>query len=165
MKKRPEYNRRLARSGQIDAVVATKMDRFFRDEYFFYATERKLSEYGVEMLSSDRTGNRIGDGAMISYAAWEKERISERLHGGIKDMVLKGEVKAGPKPPYGYRFDATGNMLEVFEPEMEAVRSMYASAAGGDSVEAIRGRLDDQGLPTPGRSEKSWNKTTTDSNA
>lgn len=150
----------LAENGLVDVVVAAKRDRLFRSRYYRLAYERDLQELGVRLLALNDTGHKIGDGVLDDFSEWEREEIASRLHGGIRDMVVKGEVKAGPKPPYGYRFDSTGKMLEVFEPEMEAVRSMFAGASGGESVDAIRTRLADSGLPSPGRSEKGWNKTT-----
>lgn len=154
--------RELAEAGEIDAVVGAYMDRFFRDEYYHLAFARDLDGLGVRMVALNSTGNMIGDSVMRGYAAYERHQIRERLHNGIDDMVRdRGEVKATYKAPYGYRrAGEKGEKLAAFEPEIEAVRKMYALAAEGKSLEAIRKALNDAGVPSPGDSANGWHRST-----
>ncbi len=146
----------LAETGVIDAVVAAKRDRLFRSRYYRLAFERDLAEFGVTLVALNDTGHRIGDGVLDDFAEWEREEIANRLHNGIKNMIVKGEIKAGPKPPYGFRLD--GKSLIVFDLEMDNVRTIYDRAANNESLEKIRRRLDEKGIPSPGRSASGWNK-------
>lgn len=127
----------LAREGSVDLVLAAKRDRLFRDRFYRLAFERDLREFGVKLVSLNDTGHEIGDGVLDDFAAWERKEIASRLHGGIRNMVMDGKVKAGAKPPYGYRMN--DKALEVFEPEMENVRSIYAMSAEGRTLGYIRG--------------------------
>ncbi|MDQ3302829.1 MAG: recombinase family protein [Actinomycetota bacterium] len=87
----------LAEAGEVDVVIAAKRDRLFRSRLYRLTFERDLKEFGVELLALNDTGHKIGDGVLDDFAEWEREEIASRLHGGIKDMISGGEIKAGPK--------------------------------------------------------------------
>ena len=147
----------LAKNGEIDVVVAAMRDRFFRDRYYRLAYERDLKEHGVRLVALNDTGHKIGDGVLDDFAEWEREMIAERLHGGIRDMIVGGEIKASSKPPYGYRFDDTGKMLVVYEPEMAVLRRIFREMAAGASAESMIRDLDADGIPSPSGLLR-WNK-------
>src|SRR5919107_1657909 len=149
----------LAENGEIDVVVAAMRDRFFRDRYYRLAYERDLKEHGVRLAALNDTGHKIGDGVLDDFAEWEREMIAERLHGGIRDMIVGGEIKAGPKPPYGFRFDETGKMLAVYEPEMSVVKRIFHEGAAGASTGSVIRRLEAEGVPSPSGLPR-WNKKT-----
>jgi site-specific DNA recombinase len=147
----------LAENGEIDVVVAARRDRLFRDRYYRLAFERDLKEYGVRLVALNDTGHKIGDGVLDDFAEWEREEIAGRLHGGIRDMIVGGEIKAGPKPPYGYRFDDTGKMLVVHEPEMAVLRRIFQEMAAGASAGSMIRDLDADGILGPSGLPR-WNK-------
>lgn len=147
----------LARTGQIDVVLAAKRDRLFRSRRDRLNTEFELDQYGVGLVALNDTGNRFGDAIQDEFAEWELEQIKERLHGGIWDMIRGGEIKAGPKPPYGFCFDETGKMLVVYEPEMAVLRRIFREMAAGTSAGEMIRRLDSDGILSPSGLGR-WNK-------
>lgn len=149
----------LVERGEVDVVVAAKRDRLFRSRFYRLSFERDLEDFGVKLMALNDTGHKIGDGVLDDFAEWEREMIAERLHGGIKDMVSGGEIKAGPKPPYGFRFDGTGKMLAVHEPEMSVLRRIFWQMAAGASAGSLVKDLEDEGVPGPSGLPR-WNKRT-----
>lgn len=149
----------LAEAGELDVVVAAKRDRLFRSRFYRLSFERDLKEYGVRLLALNDTGHKIGDGVLDDFAEWEREEIAGRLHGGIRDMIAGGEIKAGAKPPYGYRFDGTGKMLLVHEPEMSVLRRIFREMATGASAGSMVRDLGAEGVPGPSGLSR-WNKKT-----
>lgn len=99
----------LAESGKVDVVIAAKRDRLFRSRFYRLSFERDLQDFGVRLEALNDTGHKIGDGVLDDFAEWEREEIAGRLHGGLREMIERGEIKAGPKPPYGFRFDGTAS--------------------------------------------------------
>lgn len=147
----------LAEHGEVDVVLAVKRDRLFRSRLYRLTFERDLKEYGVSLLALNDTGHKIGDGVMDDFAEWEREEIASRLHGGIKNMIEGGEIKAGPKPPYGFRFGETNKRLLVHEPEMATLRRIFREMAAGTSAGEMIRELDADGIPNPTGLPR-WNK-------
>jgi site-specific DNA recombinase len=149
----------LAERGEIDVVFAAKRDRLFRSRLYRLTFERDLKELGVEMLALNDTGHRIGDGVLEDFAEWEREQITERLQGGIRDMIVGGEIKAGAKAPFGYRFGATNKALQIHAPEMAVVVRLLCETAGGASAGSLIRALEAEGVPGPSGLPR-WNKKT-----
>ena len=63
------------------------------------------------------------------------------------------------RPAYGFRASENGNALEVSEPEMEVVRRIFRSVAGGATVYHVRRSLERDGIPVPSGIGR-WNHTT-----
>jgi hypothetical protein len=141
----------------VSVVVAAKRDRLFRSRFYRLSFERDLKEFGVELMALNDTGHKIGDGVLDDFAEWEREMIAERLHGGIKEMISGGQIKAGPNPPYGFRFDETGKMLTVYEPEMSVVTRIFREMAVGASAGSMIRSLDAEGVLSPSGLPR-WNK-------
>lgn len=147
----------LARNREIDVVLAAKRDRLFRNRRDRLNVEFELDELGVGLVALNDTGNRFGDAIQDEFAEWELEQITERLQGGIRNMIEGGEIKAGPKPPYGFRFDETGKMLVPHEPEMAVLRRIFREMASGTSAGEMIRRLDANGILSPSGLPR-WNK-------
>ena len=58
----------MAEAGEIDVVLATKRDRFFRSRLYRLLTEKDLAEAGVQMVALNDTGNRLADGFQDNFA-------------------------------------------------------------------------------------------------
>jgi hypothetical protein len=139
--------------------MAARRDRLFRSRFYRLSFERDLKEFGVRLMALNDTGHKIGDGVLDDFAEWEREEIAGRLHEGIRNMIVGGEIKAGPKPPYGYRFDATGKALVVHEPEMLVLRRIFREMAAGTSAGSLARELEVEGTPGPSGISR-WNKKT-----
>jgi len=71
----------LAETGEIDIVIATKRDRFFRSRLHRLLWDKDLADLGVKLISLNDTGNRLADGFQDDFAEWEREMIRERTIG------------------------------------------------------------------------------------
>jgi len=154
----------LAEAGQIDAVLATKRDRFFRHRLYRLLIDRDMEEHGVRLVSLTDTGNRIGDGVQDDYADWEREQIRERTRLGKLQKARQGKVIGGHNRAAGYDWvrDANGKTVgyAVNEPEMGVVRRIFSEIGSGTSgVCAMKEKLDAERVPTPGRG-MAWSRPT-----
>lgn len=147
----------LARNSEIDVVLAAKRDRLFRNRRDRLNVEFELDGLGVGLVSLNDTGNRFGDAIQDEFAEWELEQITERLQGGIRNMIEGGEIKAGPKSPYGFHFDNTGKMLVPHEPEMAVLRRIFEEMSTDATAGEMIRRLDADGILSPSGLPR-WNK-------
>ncbi|HET7271557.1 MAG TPA: recombinase family protein [Rubrobacter sp.] len=131
----------LAESGQMDLVLATKRNRFFRDLYYRRGFERDLKRFGVSLKALDDTGNRIADGVMDLMGEEQRMEIARETRRGRMQRARSGEVVAGV-PPYGFNF-------EVEDGEAVVVRKIFLMAASGTSLNGIASALEREGVPTP----------------
>jgi site-specific DNA recombinase len=86
-------------------------------------------------------------------AEYERAKIAERYRRGKLHRARAGEVFFW-KVPYGYRRvaaqDGRPAHMEIFEPEAEIVRSIFAShAEDGASIRQIAHDLHDRHVPSP----------------
>jgi site-specific DNA recombinase len=93
----------LAESGEIDTVLATKRNRFFRDLYYRRGIERDLRRHGVELKALDDTGNPIADGVLDLLGEEQRAEIARETRRGRMQRARSGEVVAGV-PPCGFSF-------------------------------------------------------------
>ncbi len=147
----------LAESKQIDAVIATKRDRLFRNHLYRLTADRDLQEYGVRLVALNDTGNKIGDSVLDSYAEWERETFIDRSRAGKRERARSGEVvPAGNNLPYGFAYTSDRTNYVVDPVTMPLVRRMFEMMATGSSLKGACKTLDREGIPTPRRSPY-WN--------
>src|SRR5918998_974673 len=149
----------LAEGGAIDVVLAKKRNRLFRSRLYRLLCDQDLGEMGVKLIALDDTGNRFGDAMQDEFAEWEREEIAKRTQDGLLEKCRSGFVIKRKRAAYGYRPSEDGNALEVSEPEMEVVRRIFRSVAGGTSVRSARLSLEREGVPAPSGIVR-WNHTT-----
>ncbi len=149
----------LAESGTIDVVLAKKRNRLFRSRLYRLLWDQDLGELGVKLIALDDTGNRFGDAMQDEFAEWEREEIARRTQDGLLEKCRSGLIIKRKKAAYGFRDSEDGNALEVSEPEMEVVRRIFRSVAGGVSVRSVRISLERDGIPAPSGIGR-WNHTT-----
>ncbi|CAA9283851.1 MAG: hypothetical protein AVDCRST_MAG93-3383 [uncultured Chloroflexia bacterium] len=150
----------MAENGQIDAVLATKRDRLFRNHYYRLRTDKDLQECGVRLVALNDTGNKIGDSVLDSYAEYEREEFIRRSRSGKRQKARDGKVvPAGNNLPYGFSYNHDKSNYVSNPPEMSTVRRMFEMMATGSSLKGVCKALDNEGLPTPGGS-KFWNPIT-----
>jgi DNA invertase Pin-like site-specific DNA recombinase len=149
----------LAQSGAIDIVLAKKRNRLFRSRLYRLLWDQDLGELGVSLIALDDTGNRFGDAMQDEFAEWEREEISKRTQDGLLEKCRNGLIIKRKRPAYGFRPSEEGNALDVSEPEMEVVRRIFRSVAGGATVYHVRRSLERDGIPAPSGIGR-WNHTT-----
>lgn len=151
----------LAEAGEVDAVLATKRDRFFRSRLYRLEMDRDLKDHGVTLVSLTDTGNRIGDGVMDDFAEWEREQTAERTRKGKLQKARAGKVVGGHARAYGHDWkrDADGKVVgyEVNGAEMVVLRRIFALVASGTGIRTVKSLLDEERVPTPGRGA-SWSR-------
>lgn len=140
----------LAESGAIDAAVAVKRDRFFRDLYLRRGFEQDLSEFGVRLIALNDTGSRIGDTVMDALGEEERLAIGERSRSGKLGKARAGKIVGGSSVHLGFRRDATGDHYEVDERGMRVVERLFrvVGAEGKTMMSAAR-ELESEGILSP----------------
>lgn len=148
----------LAEAGEIDAVLATKRDRYFRSRLYRLEMDRDMKDHGVKLMALNDTGNPIGDGVQDDFAEWEREQTAERTRRGKLEKARKGLVVGGHNRAYGFDWvrDASGNTVgyAANPAEMATVRRIFSEVAAGTGIRTIKERLDAERVPRPG-----WGKT------
>ncbi len=151
----------LAEAREIDAVIATKRDRFFRSRLYRLEMDRDMKDHGVTLVSLTDTGNLIGDSVMDSFAEYEHQVIRDRTANGKIQKARAGKVVGGHTRAYGFDWtkdhDGKTAGYSVNEPEMSVVRRIFSEVAGGDGIRTVKGRLDAERVPRPG-SGKTWSR-------
>lgn len=110
--KRPELQRLLAdvRSGQIDLIVFTKLDRWFRNIAEYYKVQEALETHRVdwktihEDYDTSTASGRLKINIMLSVAQDEADRTSERIKAVFASKMERQEPCVG-RLPTGYKLE------------------------------------------------------------
>lgn len=110
------------RSGQLDRVICTRLDRLSRSMAHgaqlltYFSAEDTPSLLALDdALDLATIGGRLVARMLINLGQAESERLSERVMHG-RAYQRKQLVPLGPKAPYGYRFNADRTNYEL-DPE------------------------------------------------
>lgn len=129
--KRDELQRLLddVRSGAVEMILFTKLDRWFRSVRHYTATQDILDRHGVTwlaiwepMFDTTTPSGRLIVNQMMSIAQFEAENTSQRIKAVFEFKAAKGEVLSGHQP-YGYSIvgkrlvpnDDAPNAKKIFE--------------------------------------------------
>lgn len=141
--KRPELQRLLedVRSGNIDLIVFTKLDRWFRNIAEYYKVQEVLEAHRVdwktihEDYDTSTASGRLKINIMLSVAQDEADRTSERIKAVFASKKERQEPCTG-KVPTGYKIE--GKKM-VKDPETEAaVSCFFESFLSTRSIEQAR---------------------------
>ncbi len=129
---RPNFQMLLvdARHHQFDIVAVAKLDRFFRNLRHLLNYLHELEASGItfisvqESLDTSTPTGKFTLQLLGTVAEFERERIGERVADARRHLASLGQWSSG-KPPFGYRFNKTAKVLEVYEPEAEAIRFAF----------------------------------------
>jgi site-specific DNA recombinase len=171
---RPEGRRLLedAREGKFKTVLVYKLDRLGRSLLVIVDAHDRLQEAGValrsatEPIDTSTPSGRLIFQMLASFAEYERETIGERTRAGFHRALRNGKFPG--RLPYGYRLSPDERGLEIVEEEAAVVREIIANIAEGSTLYAESKRLNDEGIPSPGRRYKSgerkhgptWSRTT-----
>lgn len=148
----------LLRKGKGDALLVSKLDRLTRSvrdlgdlvERWFAPGRFALLSVS-EQIDTRTAGGRLVLNVLASVAQWEREATGERTSAAMRHMAASGEYTGG-RPPYGYRLDAHGHLVEV-PVEREVVAIAAELRAGGSTLWEVaneltrRGRASRSGRP------------------
>jgi site-specific DNA recombinase len=145
------------RSGQVGAVVITKLDRLTRSPRDLYMlVDEELNPRGVELVSvqehiDTRTpSGRAMLGLLAVFAAMERELIAERTRSALAHKREKREKRERlGTTPLGYVTPAEGAPMVEDAEELETVRLiLYLREEGGLSYRAIVDEMEAYGRRT-----------------
>lgn len=165
--KRPEYRKMLeaARSGQVDRVIVTKLDRICRNLRDLLDLVDDLKAMGVGLVILDmNVDTTTASGALFlrivaAIAEWERQITSERVTEVAQSRANEGKWNGG-RNPYGYqktwesetvgangRIKRHGIKLVPHPEEAPIVREIFARALKGEGTVSIAQDLNERKVP------------------
>ena len=145
-------------SGQIDAVIISKLDRLTRRIKDFMSLLQRMRKakragggQGVHLISSAEsldTGSDTGQiviNIMDSVSQWDREVIGERTSAILQD--LKAQGKSTGNPNYGFEAGEDGKLIEN-EHEQAVLQRVAELRAQGKSWARVASTLTDAGVRT-----------------
>ena len=153
---RPALQRLLQdiKDGKVDCIVVYKIDRLTRSLLDFSKIIELLDEHKcsfVAVTQSFNTSNSMGRlmlNVLLSFAQYERELTSERIHDKFKASCQLG-MWMGGVPPLGY--DPKDRELIKNNKEAEIVKTIYQKFLETESVTETVRAINDVGYRT-----KSW---------
>lgn len=143
---RPAGGEMMRLVGRGDVVIASKMDRIFRNASDALVCAQKFRAAGVGLILCDMgvdpvTGSgaaKMFFGMLAMFAEFERDRIAERTADGRRGKKAKGG-HIGGDVPYGFQKTGTGRsaMLIEYLPEQRTVQHIRDMAVSGMSLSAI----------------------------
>ena len=151
---RPEFQRMIsdAATGQFDAVIVHKLDRFARNRYDSANYKYRLKRYNVQLLSV--TENIDGspesivlESVLEGMAEYYSRNLAREVEKGKKENARQGR-HIGGIPPLGYDVDPHTRKLVINEQEAQAVRMIFSMFVEEKGYTEIRNALNSRGLTT-----------------
>ena len=115
----------------------------------------RLQEAGValrsatEPIDTSNPSGRLIFQMLASFAEFERASIRERTQAGLHRALRNGTFPG--RIPYGFTLALDERGLEVVESEAAVVREIIANVADGATLYGESKRLNDEGVPSPGR--------------
>ena len=149
---RPEFQRMMeaARAGQVQRIVALKLDRMARNVRDFLALVDELAALGCDLVLVQEafdTSTPHGKFALTLFAAMaelERTTIRDRLMMGKAEKARQGGYN-GSALPLGYTY--TGGRFVANE-HAGTIRRIFARFNGGASLSTIANELRADHVPT-----------------
>src|SRR5215208_1419418 len=141
----------LAEGAKIDAALAWKRDRFFRDLYLRRGFEQDLYEHGVKLVALNDTGDFFGDTVMDALGEQERRQIAERTRAGKLGKARKGLMPGGNQVHFGFRFVGdTAEEYEIDPAKMVLVERIFRMVGEEKrSLTAVKAAFETEGIRTP----------------
>ncbi len=136
-----------ARAGELDRIVAWKLDRLNRGVRPLIDLMDAVEPFGVEIEAVRDSVDQKYLGLMAAVAQLEVDGIRERMALGKIGRAKEGRVPVR-RLPYGYRIDAD-RRPQIHEYKAGVVRRIYQLALDGMGSRKIAERLTSEGVRTP----------------
>lgn len=155
----------LVEGEKAGAVVATRLDRLFRDAIDCLSVTRQWDAQGVALHLIDMGGQSVDTSSamgrmfltfMAGMAEMERGLIGERTREAYRHKHAKGERWG--QIPYGQRLADDGVTLVPDELEQAALKDLHLDRSAGMSIRQVTSRLNSF-HPLACRGQR-WHKTT-----
>lgn len=158
---RPAFAELMAacRTGRVDVVIVTKLDRFSRSILHALTAFAELERWNVTVECTDEP-NEPGliRNIKLAVAEDERKRIAERMTLGRRAIAAKG-FWTGGVVPYGFNTEPVPNTkhsrLVVNENEVEVLQLAASMLIAGDTITRVVDTLN--GLGHRPRRARQWN--------
>jgi site-specific DNA recombinase len=126
--------RDLVAAGGVSAVLAQDRDRIAREPAYHYLLKREFEEHGAKIRALNDRGDdtpegELTDGILDQLAKYERAKISERSRRGKLQKARQGKVVAGPRPPYGFRYNDARDNYVVDPEKMRVIERIFRMVA------------------------------------
>jgi site-specific DNA recombinase len=141
--------------GGVSVVLAQDRDRFSREPAYTYLLRREFEEHGCELRSLNDRGDGspegdLTDGILDQLGKYERAKISERSRRGKLQKAREGKVVAGPRPPYGFRYNDARDNYTVDAEKMAIIERIFRMVgAEGQTMNAVRMAFNREGVQPP----------------
>lgn len=160
-RKRPEFLRmiRLCKQKKIDLVLAKSISRFARNTVDCLNYIRVLKGLGIavifekENINTLETDSELITTMMGAFAQAESESMSANIRWGKRQAMREGKVSFQYTRLYGYR-KGQDNTPEIIPEEAEVIKTIFKTYLAGETLQAIKSRLNEEKIPTPGKSDE-----------
>jgi site-specific DNA recombinase len=162
---RPQFNALMtaAQAGQVQRIVALKLDRIVRDVREFLTMVGQLQAWGCDLVLVQEgfdTSTPSGHLALTMFAAMatlDATTTTERVMTG-KAQKARRVAYSASRCPFGY--DYANGALSINEEQAQTVRAIFAMFLSGKSFSEIAMTLHEAGIPTAraGKRDKNNNK-------
>ncbi len=148
------------KAGQVDVVVAYKLDRITRYLPDFYEFWKVLNQHKVNFVSATQsfdTGTPMGMlmlNMLLSFGQFEREMIAERVSHKIAERAKKGLWNGG-WAPLGYTHDPVTKQIHPNPVEAPVARRVFELSRELLSAAKVAKALNAEGLRTPERTVQS----------
>lgn len=157
---RPGFQQMLAsvRAGEIDIIVAYRIDRISRSMLDYLNLQEELNRLGVGLamcaqnLDTSTIDGRLSANIWLSFAQYERELDSARIREKLAASAERG-IFVGGVAPYGYIRKGKEGLL-VDENTAPEVREIFKRFAAGERYCDIAAALNKRGVPAPMKPSK-----------
>lgn len=162
LKNRDEFKRMLrhCREGRIDLILVKSVSRFGRNTVDVMDTVRKLLKrnIGVKFEKENLDTRNMNSEMMLAFHSAFSQSESESTRGNIlwgqEKRRQNGIVTINPGM-FGFCKDAEGQ-IAIDEEQAAAIRMIFQAYLDGDSLSAIKHRLEAMGIKTASGRDN-WN--------
>ena len=153
-KKRPEFLRmiRKCRQKRIDLVLTKSISRFARNTVDSLKYIRALKELGIAIIFEEQNINTMeAETEMLitmlsAFSQAESESTSGRVRWGIQESMREGKANIRYNGFYGYE-KGDDEKPRVVPVQAEVVKQIYGNYLAGDSIKAIKEKLEARSIP------------------
>lgn len=149
---RPDFQKMVsdAEKKQFGVVIVYKIDRFARNRYDSAIYKKRLSRFGVKVVSVTEPISEGNGGAIIEavYEAMAEEysrQLSQNVKRGLRESVLKGNFIGGHTP---IGFKVINKKVYIDEETAPIIRYCFEEVAKGTPKKEIIEALNARGIRT-----------------